>query len=1326
MKRLYSLSALLALAFMASSAFAQIRLPKTKYWSFHNLLEWTESSASQDPLDAMYRSNVKLRDRFSYKPSQANPSLDPARSMSIWNGMKLEVRASDNAQENAFKFWQYIDTWAIWNGGGTRIQAPSPHFVDAAHRNGVRALGIVIWAWGGSGVNPEIEEMLRTENGVYVHAHKLVDIARHYGFDGWSFNIEFLGNVNKTKMVAFLQAMQTYADSLNFDNFKTLWYDARNHSGGVSFQNRLTTSNSDYFQYNGKVSSDYFFLNYNWSTSHINGSISRAESLGRNPYDVQVGLTPYTQGNSDNGKNNFADLVGKKIGISKWIDYTVGEELDLSDPVARRMDLDKRRIRTYSGPNSDPTSPGTALNSAPNDKSGHAIFIAERSVINDYPFFTKFNPGYGFATFKDGKKVANGQWHDLSAQDLLPSFRWWFSQGGGSLTPEMHYLDAYDGSASLRIHGSSSNADVLRLYKVKLPVSQQTKIALAYKAEHAMVGADSGFDIAIATESGNSLGAFQYFPVGAATADDWNTTEIDLSPLSGQTMAVIGIRCKGNISNFDLKLGELTLTDGAVQTPQAPTIVSASVLETKGEESTMRLAWETAGNQRYNVDEGIAYFEVYRQKADGTDLFLARTTARMTDVLAVDLTDQSALFKVVAVGLDGKTVSPNSPAYSTPVASFATSDVYLKKGQSVTLTNTSKNAVSYSWTVEGASPESSTDVNPVVTFPETGLYKVKLVAQGTELGRADSVVKTIKVIDPANTVAPTIAFSANTTQISEGGTATFSYTGTPGMAHGPGKAIAKRGGNGHSSSGPSLTGKPFTISCWYRADAVNGTGPWIVAIGGKDCAIRNRENEGIDFTLGKVDGRRRNLWAAEPAVKDRWYHIAATHDGSKMKIYLDGELSNEIATSGFNTGIGSGIHVGKNTNGTVDEVRIYSRALSQAEIQAGMYVGLKAPYESRLEAYYTFDKLTNGKFEDLANNYDLTDNGTDKVDGHPMVSTAEPQAMEANNLLYRWEFEGGDPAVSFDAQPTVTYTEEGTYSVTLKVSSMAGSVMETKDAYIQVGEDTTNPPQTVDVVLSPVADAYVYGKNKGTNYGTGADILVKEGGSVPYIRRGYFKFDLSSLPAGAVVNSASFDLAVKSSNGTAQSTAFNLSTVADDSWTETGVNWNNMPQVGAVADSQTGTAAGTVMSFDVEQESADALTDGALSLHLRSAVAGPAYLTFHSREASDASLRPKLRVTYTVPAAPQTRQASVEKMEMEELPRELEIFPNPVNDILTVRAGSSIQSLGMFTLSGQKVLGVNADSDVVSLDLSSFGKGVYVLKIQTAEHGTSVRRIIKE
>ncbi|MEA2037850.1 MAG: LamG domain-containing protein, partial [Nanoarchaeota archaeon] len=69
---------------------------------------------------------------------------------------------------------------------------------------------------------------------------------------------------------------------------------------------------------------------------------------------------------------------------------------------------------------------------------------------------------------------------------------------------------------------------------------------------------------------------------------------------------------------------------------------------------------------------------------------------------------------------------------------------------------------------------------------------------------------------------------------------------------------------------------------------------------------------------------------------DKWYHVIGTYDGSRMRLYIDGQYRTFISKSG--TIVNSApLTIGDipemdNFNGTIDEIRIYDRALSDAEV----------------------------------------------------------------------------------------------------------------------------------------------------------------------------------------------------------------------------------------------------------------------------------------------------------------------------------------------------------------------------------------------------------
>ena len=77
-----------------------------------------------------------------------------------------------------------------------------------------------------------------------------------------------------------------------------------------------------------------------------------------------------------------------------------------------------------------------------------------------------------------------------------------------------------------------------------------------------------------------------------------------------------------------------------------------------------------------------------------------------------------------------------------------------------------------------------------------------------------------------------------------------------------------------------------------------------------------------------------------------WSHLAATYDGAILRLYVNGaQVSSQARTGPIVTSSGA-LRIGGDTvwgeyfRGVIDEVRVYSRALTPAEIQTDMKTAL--------------------------------------------------------------------------------------------------------------------------------------------------------------------------------------------------------------------------------------------------------------------------------------------------------------------------------------------------------------------------------------------------
>jgi len=88
-------------------------------------------------------------------------------------------------------------------------------------------------------------------------------------------------------------------------------------------------------------------------------------------------------------------------------------------------------------------------------------------------------------------------------------------------------------------------------------------------------------------------------------------------------------------------------------------------------------------------------------------------------------------------------------------------------------------------------------------------------------------------------------------------------------------------------------------------------------------------------------------WSSEPIVSGEWSHVVGTYDGATIRLYINGELSatqahsGDIGYSSLPLWIGTVGHYPYIVywDGSLDDVRIYNRALSPSEVRQ-LYTGI--------------------------------------------------------------------------------------------------------------------------------------------------------------------------------------------------------------------------------------------------------------------------------------------------------------------------------------------------------------------------------------------------
>jgi outer membrane protein assembly factor BamB len=199
-----------------------------------------------------------------------------------------------------------------------------------------------------------------------------------------------------------------------------------------------------------------------------------------------------------------------------------------------------------------------------------------------------------------------------------------------------------------------------------------------------------------------------------------------------------------------------------------------------------------------------------------------------------------------------------------------------------------------------------------------------------------------------------------------------------------------------ASTGPSLirvekssslnpTGKPLTVEVWINAEQPNGV---ILAQGGGNHGYALYLQNGQPRFIVRANGNLSSVSAKRKTV-GQWVHLAAVLTADKeLRIYINGRLSASAKASGLLTANPAeameiandeGSKVGDygdpfGFRGLIDEVRVYHRTLSDAEIKKHASARVQADTnESGLVLCYSFDK---GNAADTSGN-----NNNGKVEG---------------------------------------------------------------------------------------------------------------------------------------------------------------------------------------------------------------------------------------------------------------------------------------------------------------------------------------------------------
>lgn len=403
---------------------------------------------------------------------------------------------------------------------------------------------------------------------------------------------------------------------------------------------------------------------------------------------------------------------------------------------------------------------------------------------------------------------------------------------------------------------------------------------------------------------------------------------------------------------------------------------------------------------------------------------------------------------------------------SPPVADFTMNVIEECTPGIVQFTNTTTGSgtITYEWEFPGGTPSFSTEENPLVTYLNAGTYNVTLTA--TNSAGSDEEVQ-FAAVDIIASPTPSFSYNVDGTVVSffnlsqnavsylwDFGDGTFSVESDPVHDYlDDGTYEVKL--TAMSFCGDVMTEEIIVIAnpptagftvdvqegcaplvVQYTSTASNNTDDFVWAFEGGDPAVSSEENPIVTYeTAGSWD-------VSLTVVNETGDDILAFTDYIEVKDvpFADFDFDvngSEVTFTNFGTGADSYLWDFGDGNSSTEENPVHTYSGD------GDYtVILTVTNECGDDDATT---TVNISLEPIAA-FETLQEPTDCA-----TFVLEYQNMSTNSPdTYEWTFEGGDPAMSTEENPTVTYANPGQFDVTLTVTNANGMNTMTMTDYVTV------------------------------------------------------------------------------------------------------------------------------------------------------------------------------------------------------------------------------------------------------------------------------------
>ncbi|KAF9027236.1 hypothetical protein BDZ89DRAFT_1067058 [Hymenopellis radicata] len=590
------------------------------------------------PSDAYFKSLEEL-DIWASSPKAKSttplkyyPRTGPSRTAGKLLGGYTE---SPFALSYTFNYWNVCDTFIYFSHH--RVTIPPTGWTSAAHRQGVKMLGVLIFEGGAEAdcLRLLVGKLPKSKTGpAKQHSHSqsipvsphyarlLAALAYEHGFDGYLLNFEcpLQGGLEQTRALsAWITILQDELREKVGNHAEVIWYDSVIVTGQLAWQDRLNSLNLPFF-----LSSHGLFGNYTWRKDYptrtaeyflsldpnLTGTHPQRHFSAKSLGDIYMGVDVWGRGSHGGGGfgsyKALSHISPESLGLSVALfgqAWTWESEQDKDGWTWAKWWITNAQAPRREGEPECVHGPFLPVSS----------FFAKQAPPDPVALalHTTFSPGVGLGWFVNGVKVYTSDkgWTDVDKQtsvgDLVwprPSVAWEGDvedfQGEVAITPEICTSDAWNGGSSLRLALSEKDQDHSVYRCVWVPVQslaltegRSYEAALVYKLEE---HADLDVSLSVKTD----MGTVTITPTAAndtALPEGWTklaiTFSVDKEPTSASIGVVIAIVLEDEPLKASILLGQMNVFPSP-----SNAVYDASLLWADYDTDSSMLTWEVAAS----------------------------------------------------------------------------------------------------------------------------------------------------------------------------------------------------------------------------------------------------------------------------------------------------------------------------------------------------------------------------------------------------------------------------------------------------------------------------------------------------------------------------------------------------------------------------------------------------------------------------------------------------------------------------------------------------------------------------------------------------------